>query len=180
MENKKMNIGNTENIGNIENIEKNKLTNANQQIKYAFANYIKKYFNENDINQIDVFKLSTEEFKEKYNITQEELQNKLKSNFDLELQKNISNEIENKKIQREKEREKHIQMIMNQTEYSYEEAVHKYDEKNGEYIEIIREYINNGNNKEDVPDNEYKNKSLNQKIYTEIRNFMDKQKSSLT
>ena len=67
-----------------------------------------------------------------------------------------------------------INIIVNQTDYTKEEAEKKYEEWNGDYIKVIKEYLN--------PNFEKKKKkepikSVNQQIMTEIRNFCDKQMS---
>ena len=60
------------------------------------------------------------------------------------------------------EREKSINIIISQTEYSSEEATSGLERLNGDYMAVIREYLGT-NNKVSKP------KSLNQQIYSEIR-----------
>jgi hypothetical protein len=60
-----------------------------------------------------------------------------------------------------------VEMVMRQTNYSYEEADAKLLECNNNYLKVIRESM--GINKKEEP----KIKSINQQIYTEIRGFMD-------
>ena len=63
------------------------------------------------------------------------------------------------------EREKSINIIISQTEYSREEATSGLERLNGDYMAVIREYLGT-NNKVSKP------KSLNQQIYSEIRNHL--------
>ena len=70
--------------------------------------------------------------------------------------------------------DKYIPIVCSQTNYTKEEAENKLEEWNGDYIKVIKEYLN--------PNFEKKKKkepikSVNQQIMTEIRNFCDKQMS---
>jgi hypothetical protein len=71
-----------------------------------------------------------------------------------------------------KSHEEKVQLIIRQTTYTYNEAKSKLSEHNNNYIAVINEYIK--------PDKILKNKSnmiskksSNQKIYAEIRKFLD-------
>ena len=61
--------------------------------------------------------------------------------------------------------ETYIQIITNQTNYSFTEAKNKLKEHNNDYIKVIKEYLN-------IEEKKPANKSLNQEIYSEIRNFL--------
>ena len=63
--------------------------------------------------------------------------------------------------------EKIIDLIIRQTNYSKEEAEQKLKEWKGNYLNVMKEYINPDFN---IKKKENK-KSLNQQIMTEIRNF---------
>ena len=63
--------------------------------------------------------------------------------------------------------EKIIDLIIRQTNYSKEEAEQKLKEWKGNYLNVMKEYINPDFN---IKKKE-KKKSLNQQIMTEIRNF---------
>ena len=66
--------------------------------------------------------------------------------------------------------EEDIKVIMSQTNYDKEKAEEKYEKWNGDYISVIKEYLNpNFQNKK----KSIKNISTNQKMMNEIRNFMD-------
>lgn len=81
----------------------------------------------------------------------------------------MSVEKHNNNIKLEKDfdeiREKSINIILSQTEYSREEATSGLERLNGDYMAVIREYLGT-NNKQNKP------KSLNQQIYSEIRNHL--------
>lgn len=81
----------------------------------------------------------------------------------------MSVENHNNNIKLEKDfdeiREKSINIILSQTEYSREEATSGLERLNGDYMAVIREYLGT-NNKQNKP------KSLNQQIYSEIRNHL--------
>ena len=63
-----------------------------------------------------------------------------------------------------------INIIISQTNYSKEEALEKYNQWEGDYMSVIKEYLNpNFQNKKKST----KKKSVNQQMMREIRNFMD-------
>lgn len=65
-----------------------------------------------------------------------------------------------------------IEMVMRQTQYTYEEAAEQLEKFNNDYIKVIRESM--GINK--VEDKTVK--SINQHVYKEIRGLMDDAASS--
>jgi hypothetical protein len=161
-----------QNIIDNSNINLNNQKINNSEFKTAFANHIKQYLINNNINQVDIFKLSSNDFEKKYNITQQLLQKKISKDFENKLSENILTEIERKKEEENKLKEKHISFILNQTDYDYNIALKKYEEYNFDYERVIREYLNkNVYIKDKNSDN--KNQTINQKIYKEIRDFMD-------
>jgi hypothetical protein len=63
-----------------------------------------------------------------------------------------------------------IALIKSQTNYSEEEAKVKLEEHDGNYMNVIKEYLNpNFRNKKKKPEK----KTVNEKMMYEIRNFMD-------
>ena len=64
-------------------------------------------------------------------------------------------------------KKKIIELIVNQTNYDIEEATKKLGEKNGDYMAVIREYLNP---EKKTP---VEKLTLNQQILTEIRHFCD-------
>lgn len=61
--------------------------------------------------------------------------------------------------------ESYIQTIINQTDYSYVTAKNKLIEFNNDYLKVIKDYLN-------IEEKNTINKSLNQQIYSEMRNFL--------
>jgi hypothetical protein len=68
------------------------------------------------------------------------------------------------------EQQEMIDIIMRQTNYTYEEAEIKLKLHDNNIMNVIRENINMGKNRVEP---EKKEKSLQQAIYSEIRTFMD-------
>ena len=67
-------------------------------------------------------------------------------------------------------------MIMRQTDYSYEESREKLIKENFNYLTVIQKYVT-GDTKESTSNTivkETSSKTVNQHIYNELRNFMDK------
>ena len=68
--------------------------------------------------------------------------------------------------------EKYISIVCSQTNYDKEQAEKKLEKWNGDYIKVIKEYLNPNFEKKE------KNKSIksvNQQMMMEIRNFCDNQ-----
>jgi len=63
-----------------------------------------------------------------------------------------------------------VKLIKSQTNYTDEEAIEKLNEWNNDYIKVIKEYLNPNFQNKKV---EQKKMSTNQKMMSEIRNFMD-------
>ena len=63
-----------------------------------------------------------------------------------------------------------LKTIMSQTNYNASEAEEKYNQWNGDYISVIKEYLNPNfqNKKVDTKKN-----TVNQQMMIEIRNFID-------
>tara|TARA_B000000557_G_C20512224_1_gene332678 strand:- start:78 stop:491 length:414 start_codon:yes stop_codon:yes gene_type:complete len=75
---------------------------------------------------------------------------------------------------RQEKRKQIIQLVCRQTDYTTEEAEAKLKEHKGNYMNVVKEYLNpkyKEDNAEKIKQRE--EKSNNQKIYTEIRGFMD-------
>ena len=69
------------------------------------------------------------------------------------------------KQSKEEEQRQLVDIIIGQTEYSREQAIEGLERLKGDYMAVIREYL--GTSKK-----ESKPKSLNQQIYSEIRNHL--------
>lgn len=63
-----------------------------------------------------------------------------------------------------------ISLIKSQTNYSEEEAKIKLEEHDGNYMNVIKEYLNPNFNKKETKKS---TKTLNQQMMGEIRSFMD-------
>tara|TARA_R110001599_G_scaffold60908_16_gene169133 strand:+ start:3429 stop:3809 length:381 start_codon:yes stop_codon:yes gene_type:complete len=66
-----------------------------------------------------------------------------------------------------------IKLVCRQTDYTEVEAEEKLKEKNYNYLDVIKDYMN-PNRKTQVY-----SKSLNQEIFTNIRRFLDSDKNNL-
>jgi hypothetical protein len=64
----------------------------------------------------------------------------------------------------------HIQVILRQTDYTFEQAREKLLEHNNDYMAVIRSYLKQGLTSTNPI---AKPLSMNQQIYKEIRSFMD-------
>ncbi len=62
-----------------------------------------------------------------------------------------------------------VEMIIRQTDYTKEEAIEKLKKHNNNYLQVLKEYMNY----EKVTEKKEESKSLNQNIYSNIRNFLD-------
>ena len=63
-----------------------------------------------------------------------------------------------------------INLVIRQTNYDIEQAKQELEQHNYDYLAVIKNYMNIPDKKQSI---ETSNKSLNQKIYSEIRNFLD-------
>lgn len=73
---------------------------------------------------------------------------------------------------KEKRLDEICKMIMRQTEYTYEESKERLIKENYDYLKVIKQYITKDTEQIKRPlANE--TKSVNQKIYNELRGFMD-------
>jgi len=70
----------------------------------------------------------------------------------------------------EDEKQKHIGVIVSQTNYSMEEATELWIKNNGDYIRVIKDYLNIRNTNNEEPKQV---KSINQEIYKHIRGKMN-------
>jgi hypothetical protein len=68
------------------------------------------------------------------------------------------------------EQQTHIEVILRQTDYTFEQAREKLLEHNNDYMAVIRSYLKQGLTSTTPM---AKPLSMNQQIYKEIRSFMD-------
>ena len=66
-------------------------------------------------------------------------------------------------------------MIMRQTDYTYEEAREKLIKENFNYLTVIKNYMTGDirQSTSDTTNTDSSKKTVNQHIYSELRNFMD-------
>lgn len=74
--------------------------------------------------------------------------------------------------QKEDETQKYINIIVSQTNYSMEKAGELWIETNGDYMKVIKDYLNI-RQESDTEDKPKKIRSLNQEIYKHIRSKMN-------
>lgn len=67
-------------------------------------------------------------------------------------------------------KEEIINLVIRQTNYSEEQAKQELENNNYDYLSVIKSYMNIPDK---TQDNQSSNKTVNQQIYTEIRNFLD-------
>jgi hypothetical protein len=65
-----------------------------------------------------------------------------------------------------------VDIVVRQTNYTEEKAIEKLNQHNNDVLTVIREYMSPAVINIDV-DNTINKKSINQQIYSEIRNLMD-------
>ena len=72
------------------------------------------------------------------------------------------------------ERKRYIEIVMRQTDYTYDVANKMLEEENNDYIKVIQNAVRESFVKEDaVIKKEERVKSINQSIYKNIRRMMD-------
>ena len=79
------------------------------------------------------------------------------------------------KLETPKDFSKEIGIIMRQTNVTQEQAVKKLNDHKGDYVNVIKEYLNIPLKKATNDDN----KTINQRIFKEIRNNLYSQKDRL-
>jgi hypothetical protein len=64
--------------------------------------------------------------------------------------------------------EKHLKLVMSQTNYTEDEARNKLKQFNSDYMKVLKDYMNL-----DVNKKEMKIKSVNQEMFKQMRNHLD-------
>tara|TARA_Y100000996_G_C22517087_1_gene640849 strand:- start:349 stop:855 length:507 start_codon:yes stop_codon:yes gene_type:complete len=84
-----------------------------------------------------------------------------------------------KKLIIKKEELKLVNIVMRQTDYDIDTAYSKLRESSGDYMKVISNYLRGGERKKEKGSNtiEKSKISTNQKIFREIRDFMDNAKT---
>ena len=153
---------------------------------FTFDDFVKQYFQEKQILIEDLNNTNDKQFTDKYKITKNDLhkecveQYKIRYENDynkhLELyrvreQKRITELKEKRRQEIETRKNQLVEILMRQTDYSRETAVRELEAVDFNVSEAVKKYMN--------PENKTSVKQINptttnQKIYKEIRDFMDK------
>lgn len=165
------------------------MENNNQSSDKTYLTYtlfLKQYLKDKSIFFNDFKNMNALEFKQKYNLDKNELNLEViqeyktnhKEDYEREKEEYMKKQREKheaQKKQQEIRKEEIIKMVIRQTDYNYDHAKQLLKDNDYNYIDLIRDYVSNKNYKDRLQENinmENK-KSINQKIYQEIRNFMD-------
>lgn len=155
----------------------------------TFNVYTKGYFKDNNIEMSDLNSLSDADFKNKYNTTKNDLHAKIVKEYKLNHPEDYEKHLaEFHKIQRVKivERKKNyekfvekrkkdiLEIVLRQTDYTKDKAIEELEKEEYNYMNVLQNYMDpDYKKKRDEAERNKESKTLNQKIYTEIRNFMD-------
>lgn len=152
----------------------------------TFDDFVKQYFQEKQILMEDLNNTDDKQFYDKYKITKDNLhkecveQYKIRHETDynkhLKLyrerqQKKISELKEKRRLEIESRKNDLVEILMRQTDYSREIALKELEEVDFNVSKAVKKYMNPENKK---PVNQINPTTTNQKIYKEIRDFMDK------
>lgn len=153
----------------------NKVLNNNQTntVSISYKEYLINLLKKNDISTTD-FNLSEEQFAEKHGIT--------KSNFILKARETykkyyvcgfmLDTQIMNGTPETKNTiSEEHIQIVIRQTDLDYETAKESLEKESGNIEAVIKNYLSDSNYYQ--REKEENVKSTNQKIYSELRTFME-------
>ena len=88
----------------------------------------------------------------------------------MDCSKNLTNE-EVQKVRQKIRQEQIIQLVMRQTDYNREKVLEKIEKWNGNYLFVIKEYMNPNFNP--IKKRVKEISTNNQKVFGEIRSFMD-------
>lgn len=172
-----MNIEKSDNVVN--EIMNEIIKPETKQIMKTYQEFLIEQLKLNDINISD-FQLNNELFQEKHNISKQEFIQKVRENYknwyssDYQLMiNNYNNKIQkNKKIYDEQKKQTLIGIVMRQTELTEEKAKEYLEIEEFDYEKVIKNYLSDSNYyKQTTVDNSPK--TTNQKIHTELRNFME-------
>lgn len=161
-----------------------------QPLSYkTFNDFVKEYFIREGIEIDDLNNSNDEEFKTKYNITKNDLHAKcvelykteLPQDYELFIQDYRVKQAEAKKVRQEQyeayvkqQKQKILEIVLRQTDYTEEQAIQHLEEENYNFEVVLKKYMNPEYKKQQENTIERtENLSVNQKIYKEIRDFMD-------
>lgn len=153
----------------------------------TFDDFVIEYFKEENILKDDLNKLNEKEFHLKYKIRKNDLHTnctiEFKKRYPKDYDRILKTYKEKQKKIFEEQREKRnkivetrkkelIEILMRQTEFTKEEAIKTLEETKYDITEAIKKYMSCKNT--DICEKDTENISTNQKIFKEIRSFMDK------
>ena len=149
---------------------------------YNYDTFFRDYLCEIDIDKqefpniekdkrVKILLESQKEYKSRY-------PNEYEKELKIRTEKYNKHQLEMKKAKEEYDnlkKEEIIKMVMRQTDYEYENTKELLENNNYDYLDIIKNYIS-GEKREK---REKETTSINQQIYSQLRNFMSHQKSSI-
>ena len=153
---------------------------------FTFDDFVKQYFQEKQILIEDLNNTNDKQFTDKYKIAKNDLhkecveQYKIRYENDynkhLELyrvreQKRITELKEKRRQEIETRKNQLVEILMRQTDYSREVAFKELEEADFNVSKAVKKYMNPQNK---TPNEKINPTTTNQKIYKEIRDFMDK------
>jgi|AntAceMinimDraft_13_1070369.scaffolds.fasta_scaffold21625_2 NACalpha-BTF3-like transcription factor len=168
----------TDNKINIEHITET--TNEQQAKSMSYQRYLQYCILKNNIDPRH-FRLSEEEFKNIYNFSQKDFTNSARDNYrllyedDYKIMMDAYKQSLDIKIEENKENNKNenIDIIMRQTDLTRERAEELLINADYDYEKVIKTFLSDSSYPVSGDSLTEKNKSTNQKIYTELRNYMD-------
>tara|TARA_B100001063_G_C16622356_1_gene481388 strand:- start:297 stop:866 length:570 start_codon:yes stop_codon:yes gene_type:complete len=153
---------------------------------FTFDDFVKQYFQEKQILIEDLNNTNNKQFYDKYKINKnvlhkecvEQYKTRYETDYNKHLklykvheQRRISELKEKRRLEIESRKNELVEILMRQTDYSREVAFKELEEVDFNVSEAVKKYMNPENNKSVEQINPT---TTNQKIYKEIRDFMDK------
>ena len=153
---------------------------------FTFDDFVKQYFQEKQILIEDLNNIDNKQFNKKYRITKDDLHKECVEQYKVRYESDYNNHLglhrmrQQKRITELKEKRKQeietrknelIDILMRQTDYSRELAFKKLEEVDFNVVEAVKKYMNPESK---TIDEQISPTTINQKIYKEIRDFMDK------
>ena len=156
---------------------------------FSFDNFVKQYFQERNIITDDLNGTSNKDFKKKYNITKNDLHKvcvaEYKKHYPSDYEKHVeiykakqqamADKYNKKRMEIfEKRKGELIEVLMRQTDYSKEKAIEELEAVQYNVSAALSKYMGVDKTSQVDEETSKEPKSTNQKIFKEIRDFMDK------
>ena len=153
---------------------------------FTFDDFVKQYFQEKQILIEDLNGTNNKEFYNKYKINKnalhkecvEQYKTRYETDYDKHLklhrereERRITELKEKRRLEIESRKNELVEILMRQTDYSRETALKELEEVDFNVTKAVKKYMNPENNESVKQINP---STTNQKIYKEIRDFMDK------